>query len=100
MTLKLGPESGQTHLNCLDKWVEKLFDKAIVNQFQGLTMSEYRQSQTVHGREETRYYQMLSNITHEIDPDGEWKHVNSIGYVDYLRTEKEQPLLQRRYFIS
>ena len=80
--------------------VEKLFEQALLKDFEGLIKSEYRQSSDDHGREETRYCQILTNINQEIDHDGEWKNLNSIAYVDYLRTEKEKTSLERRYFIS
>ena len=62
--------------------------------------SEYRQCEDDRGRKETRYCQILTNINQEIDPKGEWKGLNSIAYVDYLRTEKGKTTLERRYFIS
>ncbi len=62
--------------------------------------TEYRQSEDERGRQETRYCQILTNINQEIDPKGEWKGLNSIAYVDYLRTEKGKTTLDRRYFIS
>ena len=62
--------------------------------------SEYRRSEDERGRSETRYCQILTNINQEIDPNGEWKNLNSIAYVDYLRTEKGKNTLERRYFIS
>ncbi len=80
--------------------VEKLFKQAILNDFKGLIKSEYRQSEDDRGRSETRYCQILTNINQDIDPKGEWKGLNSIAYVDYLRTEKGKTTLDRRYFIS
>lgn len=80
--------------------VEKLFEQALLNNFKGLIKSEYRQSEDERGREETRSCQILTNINQEIDPKGEWKGLNSIAYVDYLRTEKGKTTLERRYFIS
>ncbi len=62
--------------------------------------SEYRQCEDDRGRSETRYCQILTNINQEIDPPGEWKGLNSIAYVDYLRTEKVKTTLDRRYFIT
>ena len=80
--------------------VEKLFEQALITDFKGLIKSEYRRSEDDHGREEIRYCQILTNINQEIDPHGEWKNLNSIAYVDYLRTEKGKTTLERRYFIS
>ncbi len=72
--------------------VEKLFDQTLLNGFKGLIKSEYRVSEDAHGREETRSCQILTNINKEIDPKGEWKNLNSIAFVDYLRTELEKLL--------
>ena len=41
-----------------------------------------------HGREETRYYQVINNIKDEIDPQDQWQNLNSIIRVDYLRIGK------------
>ncbi len=67
--------------------VEQLFERAILEDFKGLIKTEYRQSENDRGRSETRYCQILTNISQDIDPKGEWKGLNSIAYVDYLRTE-------------
>ncbi len=72
--------------------VEKLFDQTLLNGFKGLIKSEYRVSEDAHGREETRSCQILTNINKEIDPKGEWKNLNSIAFVDYLRTGLEKLL--------
>ena len=80
--------------------VEKLFEQARLNDCQDLIKSEYRQSSNDHGRKETRSCQILTNINQEIDPNGEWKDLNSIACVDYLRTEKGKTSRETRYFIS
>ena len=80
--------------------VEKLFERELLKDFQGLIKTEYRRSENERGRSETRYCQILTNVNQEIDPKGEWKGLNSIAYVDYLRTEKGETTLERRYFIS
>ncbi len=56
--------------------VEKLFERAILNDFKELIKSEYRQSENERGRSETRYCQILTNINQKIDPKGEWKGTN------------------------
>ncbi len=80
--------------------IEKLFKDALASDFKGLIKTEYRVSENQHGREETRYCQILTNINEAINPKGEWKGLNSIAFVDYLRTEKGKTTLERRYFIS
>ena len=80
--------------------VEKLFERALLKDFKGLIKTEYRLSENERGRSETRYCQILTNVNQEIDPKGEWKGLNSVAYVDYLRTEKGKTTLERRYFIS
>ncbi len=80
---------------------EQLFKKALKNPAFGYTYSDYRLSEESHGRQETRYYQMLSNVQGEVDPDGLWMNLNSIIMVDYLRTDhKGKTELERRYFIT
>ncbi len=78
----------------------RLNPEQLLNDFKDLIKSEYRQSEDERGRSETRYCQILTNINQEIDPNGEWKNLNSIAYVDYLRTEKGKTTLERRYFIT
>ena len=80
--------------------VEKLFNESLINNFEGLIKTEYRRSEDEHGRSEIRYCQILTNINQAIDQQGEWKNLNSIAFVDYLRTEKGKTTLERRYFIS
>jgi len=44
---------------------------------------------------------MLSNVKEAIDPNGEWEKLNSIGWVDYWRKEKDgKTSFERRYYIS
>ncbi len=81
--------------------VENLFNTLSKNRFEKFTSSDYWQSETGHAREERRYYQMLSNVASELDPKGEWKNLNSIGMVDYLREEKDgKTSFERRYYLS
>ena len=80
--------------------VEKLFKPSVSNNLKGLIKTEYRLSEDKHDREETRYCQILTNINKEIDPDGEWRGLKSIAFVDYLRTANEKTTLERRYFVS
>ncbi len=80
--------------------IEKIFKTALANNFEGLIKSEYRKSENEHGREETRYCQILTKINKEIDPNGSWEGLNSVAFIDYLRTEKGKTTLERRYFIS
>ncbi len=80
--------------------VENLFTKYSSNRFDG-TQTDYYQSESAHGREERRYYQMLTNIPEELAPEGAWANFNSIGLVDYLREEKDgETSKERRYYIS
>ena len=52
----------------LYKRVEDLFKQALKNRWQEYIYSDYRLSESGHGREETRFYQMLSNVQEDIDP--------------------------------
>jgi predicted transposase YbfD/YdcC len=63
----------------LYKRVEALFSEALRSKYQGFTHSVIRHSEQNHGREETRYCVMLSNIQNQIDPEGKWQNLQSIG---------------------
>ncbi|NEO25175.1 ISAs1 family transposase [Moorena sp. SIO4A5] len=81
--------------------VEKIVNTLPKSRLKNITISQYLQSETGHNREEHRYYQMLSNVKEAIDPNGEWEKLNSIGWVDYWRKEKDgKTSFERRYYIS
>jgi predicted transposase YbfD/YdcC len=84
----------------LYKRVESLFSEALRSKYQGFTHNSFRRSQESHGREETRYCVMLSNIQNQIDPKGEWQNLQSIGRADVMRTVKGKTKIETRYFIS
>ena len=50
-----------------------------MKQAKEITQSDYCQSDLTHGRREGRYYYMVSNISEEVYPFGEWKNLKSIG---------------------
>jgi len=50
--------------------------------------------------EETRYCVILSNIQNQVDPEGEWQNLQSIGRADVMRTVKGKTKIETRYFIS
>ncbi|EGJ29006.1 MULTISPECIES: ISAs1 family transposase [Moorena] len=81
--------------------VENLFNSSSSNQKLKGIKTNFVQSKIGHGREERRYYQMLSNIKEEVDPSGDWLKLNSIGLVDYFRQEKDGTTsFERRYYVS
>ena len=80
--------------------VESLFKSALIKQYQGFTFSSARLSEQGHGREETRYCMMLSDIKNEIDPEGKWQELLSIGRQDSMRVVKGKTTIETRYFIS
>jgi predicted transposase YbfD/YdcC len=84
----------------LYKRVEALFSEALRSKYQGFTHSSNRGSQESHGREETRYCVMLSNVQNQIDPEGEWQNLRSVGRADVMRTVKGKTKIETRYFIS
>ena len=43
---------------------------------------------------------MLSDIQSQIDPEGKWKDLKSIGRQDAMRVVKGIPTIETRYFIS
>ena len=59
--------------------VEQLFKSAIRTRFQGIEHSEYHTKEQAHGREELRYYLMLTDIDERIDPNHKWSSLNSVG---------------------
>ena len=81
--------------------VENLFNTLSKDRFEKCIQSDYYRSETGHAREDRRYYQMLSNVKDIVDPEGDWAKLNSIGFVDYLREEKDgKTSKERRYYIS
>ncbi len=80
--------------------VEALFSEALRSKYEGFTHSSNRRSQENHGREETRYCVMLSDVQAQIDPEGEWQNLQSIGRADVMRTVKGKTKIEARYFIS
>ena len=66
----------------------ELFKKAQKQPEEAYLKSENYFDSSTHGREETRYYQVINNIKDEIDPQDEWLNLNSIIRVDYLRIAK------------
>ncbi len=82
--------------------VEKLFKPLILNNLTEIEKTEYRQSEVGNGREETRFYQVINNVSNLVDQNNEWANLNSVIMVDYLRTEisTDKTTLERRYFIS
>jgi len=65
--------------------VEQLFKEAISKGFEGFQHSTYKTEDSLHGRDETRHYLMLSNINQLIDTEQKWSKLNSIGMVEYIR---------------
>lgn len=84
----------------LHKRVEALFSEALRSKYQGFIHSIERRSEESHSREETRYCVMLSNVQNQIDPEGEWQNLQSIGRADVMRTVKGKTKIETRYFIS
>ncbi|MDZ4877252.1 MAG: ISAs1 family transposase ISAsp2 [Chroococcidiopsis cubana SAG 39.79] len=84
----------------LYKRVEALFSEALKSKYQGFTHSTFRVSEETHGREETRYCVQLSNVGHQIDLEGEWQNLQSLGRIDVMRTVNEKTKIETRYFIS
>lgn len=84
----------------LFKRVEGLFSEALRSKYQGFTHSIERVLSESHGREETRYCVHLSNVQRQIDPEGEWQNLQSIGRTDLMRTVNGKTKIETRYFIS
>jgi hypothetical protein len=43
---------------------------------------------------------MLMFVHNQIDPEGEWQNLQSIGRADVMRTVKGKTKIETRYFIS
>lgn len=84
----------------LYKRVEALFSEALRSKYQGFTHSTNHRSEQNHDREETRYCVMLDPIQHQIDPDGKWQNLQSVGRLDLMRTVNGKTKIETRYFIS
>ncbi len=79
---------------------QALFKSALSKRYEGFTFSSTRGSEPGHGREETRYCMMLSDIQATIDPEGKWSDLLSVGRQDAMRVVKGKATIETRYFIS
>jgi len=84
----------------LYKTVVGLFTEAIRTGFQGIEHSEYHTREQAHGREELRYYLMLTDIDERIDPNHKWSSLKSVGLVESIRTVNGKTTVETRYYIS
>ena len=75
--------------------VDELFKEALSNQGVGYQYSEYIPIESGHGRTEIRHYQVLNNIKDLVDPNAEWKDLNSVARVQYYRTLKNGKTKER-----
>jgi predicted transposase YbfD/YdcC len=80
--------------------VEALFKEALAKRYQGFIFSSNRNSTQGHGREETRYCMMLSNIQAQVDPEEKWLGLQSVGRQDTMRVVNGKTTIETRYFIS
>ena len=80
--------------------VEALFKSALIKQYKGFAFSSNRLTEQGHGREETRYCMMLSDIQDQVDPDRKWLDLQSVGRQDEMRVIKGKATIETRYFIS
>ncbi len=78
--------------------VEALFKEALIKRYEGFTFSSNRISEQAHGREETRYCMMLSDIQNKIDPEGKWENLQSIGRQDAMRVVKGKTTIVHSLF--
>ena len=80
--------------------VEALFKEALNQRYQGFVFSSNRDSIQGHDREEIRYCMMLSNVQAQVDPEGKWLDLHSIGRQDTMRVVNGKTTIETRYFIS
>lgn len=93
--IALKKNQGSLHEN-----VEQLFKSAISTRFQEIEHSEYYTREQAHGREEIRYYLMLTDIDERIDPNHKWSKLKSVGLVESVRTVDGKTTVETRYYIS
>lgn len=84
----------------LHKNVEQLVKSAIRTRFKGIEHSEYHTREQAHGREELRYYLMLTDLDERIDPNHKWSKLKSVGLVESIRTVNGKTTVETRYYIS
>jgi predicted transposase YbfD/YdcC len=75
------------------------FVRAIESDFQGVQHDRYVTQERGHGRQETRYYNVIRNPTGIRDAD-EWAGLCVIGHCYSERTEQGQTSYEDRYFIG
>lgn len=81
--------------------VDDLFKEALSSPENPARYSYYIPEESGHGRGEIRCYQVLNNIQNLVDPNEEWKKLNSLCRVQYSRTLKNgKTKLETRYFIT
>lgn len=81
--------------------VDDLFKEALSSPENPDRYSYYIPEESGHGRGEIRCYQVLNNIQNLVDPNEEWKKLNSLCRVQYSRTLKNgKTKLETRYFIT
>jgi predicted transposase YbfD/YdcC len=81
--------------------VDDLFKEALSSPENPDQYSYYIPEESGHGRGEIRRYQVLNNIQNLVDPNEEWKKLNSLCRVQYSRTLKNgKTKLETRYFIT
>jgi predicted transposase YbfD/YdcC len=81
--------------------VDDLFKEALSSPENPDRYSYYIPEESGHGRGEIRRYQVLNNIQNLVDPNEEWKKLNSLCRVQYSRTLKNgKTKLETRYFIT
>jgi predicted transposase YbfD/YdcC len=80
--------------------VEKIFKQAIKTNGASLKMISLSTKEINRGREETRNYLMISDISMSIDPFQKWQNLTSIGMVESVRVVNDKISVETRYFIS
>jgi predicted transposase YbfD/YdcC len=80
--------------------VEQLFKQAIKTRGESLKTNSFSTREMNRGREETRNYLMISDITPSIDPLLKWQNLTSICMVESVRVVNDKTSVETRYFIS
>lgn len=81
--------------------VERLFAKALQENFQGVPHQQIQVTNKGHGRQEDRHYWIIQDqsIIESLDPNGDWEGFQSIGMVQSQRRIGQKVTTEVRYYL-
>lgn len=78
--------------------IQDCFQKAIGNEFAGLSHDDYQTEERGHGREEVRYYHIITEP--QLPMSDDWKGLKVIGMCFHECTQNGATTSETRYFIG